>query len=672
MITKKTINQWIKTIDNLRNNLHTGAGAMISGTYSKENSELYAAATALRDLLTIYYNFDSLSKEQLKRIATLTESVRLKSALYESAKENMKKSPYSLTGNPRKGVAVATGDKRTRLKASEELRLLCLFKINKAIATEQDFAPDSINNLPPEYAKIEEKLGEPDASYDELSYNLYTFATSNKSKMDALELRINAINARNEYHKTIKNNPRGQTTTLGALKKKFMVINDLHRIALLSYNNNDEFLKCYRDYRYKIKEVVDIYNWALKKKNGDANDREIYRDFRTILGLTKKQFLNLEEKVSTLEMIGRHMDAQIGICASPEFTKMSMDDLKNLTQMSKDNLKSYIKSHRDNIKNPNMPDELKPGKELFGLLKNAYELKKLQQLGITKKTQPEHRIEASHISRTVKRGKMTRKFKFLNIQSRYGRKDVKAQLVNGDFDMPGLLKAKLGKYSAKYKSEHGHVEIGGHAGVGGVLTAGSVGLGFSLKHPLDTKVSLVGAAEAYAVRGVGKAVFGDSNMNLAVKLSGHVAHAKASGGVSLGHVTITDNKGKVEADGFGISVKGGATAAVLNGSLYTGFSVFGIRISFEAQGKAIAAGLEGEATFVANSGLKIGVGGALGLGGGIYLSVDWRSLYQRYKRYKERKAISNSSHKAKELEKAKNKKKPDKTNNKKESKTIRK
>ncbi len=81
MIKRRTLREWANAIDELQKDLHTGAGVLFSTKYSKENNELYDAAESLKKLLTIYYNYETLSKEQLFRINQLSENVSKKLSL---------------------------------------------------------------------------------------------------------------------------------------------------------------------------------------------------------------------------------------------------------------------------------------------------------------------------------------------------------------------------------------------------------------------------------------------------------------------------------------------------------------------------------------------------------------------------------------------------------------
>ncbi len=668
MVTKKEIDKWLKSIEELRKNIQVGGGAMISGSYSKENQELFEATTACKDLLTMYYSYEGLSPMHLKRFQTLVKDMHLKAVNYIHAKAHNKNYPYSLEGDPRHGINRAAGDKYVRLKAADDIARLALLDLmpdlEKKIEEGQNMAPVKLS---PEFKKLEEKLGEPDEDLAVIKQNLKDINKKEKNKMEILGLHYEAVNVKKDYKEQLKNSFWGKPVTIGELGKHLREIENLHRLELLKYNNTKEFLKSYKENRSKIFHVVKIYNKAMEWKDGTPKQRLIYDRLRLQLGMTKEMFNDLENKVSMLEMIGRHMDYRMETCTNPEVAKMSINDLKKFSTMSSDELKSHLKTLKDNKDNPQMPDEYKPSDNMIKLFSNAIRHKKLEHYGIKQEISPKERAEYSNINRTVG-DKLKRTFKFVNFQARIGRKNAGADAIAGDFDMPVMLKGKLGKVSLKYTSKNKLFSAGAHAGALGSKVVGSVGFGFSLKNPASMNIKATGSAELYGLRGVAKAKIGTANCNLIGKASGHVGHAMLEGTIALGHIYNT--KGEEDdliTDGVGISLKGGATAAVVNGKLSGGFSVFGVRIGIDAVGKAGAVGAEGEFTFMPKNGVRLGVGGALGFGGSFYLTVNWRGLVEKFQNWKKRSKISKQTLELKKAEKAKKKEKQRRLANEKKS-----
>ncbi|MCR5213825.1 MAG: hypothetical protein K6E10_05380 [Eubacterium sp.] len=654
MVTKNQLNDWIANIDKLRRDLHTGGGALISAGYSKENEELYKAASSVRNLMTIYYSYNGLNEEHINRLGILIDDMRMKALKYEEAKAKDKKKPYSLEGNPRKGIIAARGDKYTRLKAADDINKLSL-QIIKPILREslieaQTRPPVILNK---EYNKIEKKLGSGVIGAEDISKNINSFIKDDTPKMEILNYHRESVSAKEAYDNAVNNSfLNNNEITVGELYDDFKEIKNLHRLELMNYKDSKEFLDLYNKNRYKIRQVVEIYNKAEKWKDGSKREREFFKNFRVAMGLTQSGFEELAGKISTLEMIGRHMDARISMSSNPEFTNLSLEQIREVYTTPATELDQKIKSMKDNLINPQMPDEFKPSKGLIELYESVKDIRKLEDLGIKTRENSDFREEKSLVNRTVG-DSVKRNFKFLNGQLRAGRSQMKKDYMAGDFDYPILAKAKLGKVSLKYSTKNKLFSAGVHGGVLGGRVMSNVGIGFSLKHPLSIKAQIQGLAEGYGARGVAKTKLGNSDIGILVKAEGHIGHAKAEENVGIGHIYKRDKDGNLVTDGFGVTVKAGASASVFNGKISSGFSVFGVRFSFSAEGKALAAGIEGEFTFLPNRGLRLGGGGALGLGGNIYLSVDWKDLVDKFKNWKKRRAISKATLEARKAEKRK-------------------
>jgi len=109
MLSKDQISEWIKKIDEQRAKLHVGGGALISANYSKVNNELYGTATALRNLLVLYYSYESIDAKKAARIRELAAEMQKKASDYTEDKTK---------GNK---MAPQKGDKKTRYDAANEL-----------------------------------------------------------------------------------------------------------------------------------------------------------------------------------------------------------------------------------------------------------------------------------------------------------------------------------------------------------------------------------------------------------------------------------------------------------------------------------------------------------------------------------------------------------------------
>lgn len=153
--------------------------------------------------------------------------------------------------------------------------------------------------------------------------------------------------------------------------------------------------------------------------------------------------------------------------------------------------------------------------------------------------------------------------------------------------------------------------------VGSVGATGKIGASLFKDKKFSPSVEAKAKAEASVLKGEAKTQFGNDEFNKHAKAKGTVLGAEAEAGGSAG--VFKDDNGKTQV---GVKGKVGAEAYLAKGSVSGGFTVFGIKIDAGIEGKAGAVGVsaEGEAT---TGGVKGKIGGALGLGGGVEISIDW-------------------------------------------------
>ena len=94
-------------------------------------------------------------------------------------------------------------------------------------------------------------------------------------------------------------------------------------------------------------------------------------------------------------------------------------------------------------------------------------------------------------------------------------------------------------------------------------------------------------------------------------------HAEAEGEIGAGHFKDKDGN-----DQYGVYGKVGGMASLAQGKVKGGFKFFGIKVDASAKGHlgAVGATTGGGLT---TKGANVKLGGALGLGGEVELSVDW-------------------------------------------------
>lgn len=174
----------------------------------------------------------------------------------------------------------------------------------------------------------------------------------------------------------------------------------------------------------------------------------------------------------------------------------------------------------------------------------------------------------------------------------------------------GAAQGNIGYLSGKAEAE-----------IGAASVKGTVGATLFKDGKFTPSLNAKAEASAAAAKGSVEAKFGTDKTNKHVKAEGSVLKAEASASAGVGKVTYTDAQGnKDTAIGVTGTVKAGACLA--EGKVSGGFTVFGVKIDAGLTGKAGAVGVEAGGS-ITNKGASGKIGGALGVGGGVEISVDW-------------------------------------------------
>lgn len=131
-------------------------------------------------------------------------------------------------------------------------------------------------------------------------------------------------------------------------------------------------------------------------------------------------------------------------------------------------------------------------------------------------------------------------------------------------------------------------------------------------------VSVGANAEASVLKGEAEVGFGTDQYGVYAKAEGDVLHAEANAEAGIGCLG-TDENGKSV---YGAKAEASALASVAQGEVKGGFTVFGIDIDVGVEGYAVAAGVEAGGS-ITTEGVTANFSGALGLGAGLNISVDW-------------------------------------------------
>ena len=130
---------------------------------------------------------------------------------------------------------------------------------------------------------------------------------------------------------------------------------------------------------------------------------------------------------------------------------------------------------------------------------------------------------------------------------------------------------------------------------------------------------MVGAkAEATLLQGEAEVGFGNDQYGVYAKADGDLLHAEAEAGAGIGYIGKDKNGNAM----YGAKAEASAMACVAQGKVAGGFTIFGIDIDVGLKGYAAAAGVEVGGA-ITTTGAKVDLGGALGLGAGMDISIDW-------------------------------------------------
>lgn len=135
---------------------------------------------------------------------------------------------------------------------------------------------------------------------------------------------------------------------------------------------------------------------------------------------------------------------------------------------------------------------------------------------------------------------------------------------------------------------------------------------------LNPSLSIGAKAEGSVLQGDAEVGFGTDQYGVYAKADGDLLHAEAEAKAGVGYLG-KDEKGNAT---YGASAEASAMASVAQGKVKGGITIFGIDIDVGAKGYAVAAGVEAGGS-ITTEGVTANFSGALGLGAGLDVSVDW-------------------------------------------------
>lgn len=193
-------------------------------------------------------------------------------------------------------------------------------------------------------------------------------------------------------------------------------------------------------------------------------------------------------------------------------------------------------------------------------------------------------------------------------------KDENGNLSFKNFSISSEGKATGALAKGKVEGKYGYLHGEGEASF--ITGAVSGGVKANLWEDGKFNPSLVAEAKAEVsvLEGNVKGGLGTDQYGVYGKAKGSVLHAEASAKGGIGY--ISDEKG------YGLSAEANAMASIAQGKVSGGITIFGIDIEVGAKGYAGAAGVECGGS-ITTKGVKGSFSGALGLGAGVEISIDW-------------------------------------------------
>ena len=153
--------------------------------------------------------------------------------------------------------------------------------------------------------------------------------------------------------------------------------------------------------------------------------------------------------------------------------------------------------------------------------------------------------------------------------------------------------------------------------VGAVTASGKVKATLWDDGKFDPSLSVGGKLSGSVLQGEVNGGFGNDQYDVHVGASGDLLHAEAEGEIGAGHFKDKDGN-----DQYGVYGKVGGMASLAQGKVKGGFKIFGIKMDASVKGHVGAVGATTGAGLT-TKGANVKLGGGLGVGGEVELSVDW-------------------------------------------------
>ena len=214
----------------------------------------------------------------------------------------------------------------------------------------------------------------------------------------------------------------------------------------------------------------------------------------------------------------------------------------------------------------------------------------------------------------------------------------------------GGMKLRVGKIGLKLHTKSKSIKLSGGIAFGQVKSSATIGTSY-----VAPNQDAILAGEASAIRARIKLSGGNDTVNASIGAGANVGYCFGALKAGLGNITIKDKNGK-ERKAYGIEGTAGAIATAFKGGGSGSINILGVSVSVSVSG--YAAGIGGEVGGHLSLGsAKFSLAGALGIGAGLSVSINWTDAIDRVKKLwqgsKLKKLIQKHKEKKKEKKKVK-------------------
>ena len=392
------------------------------------------------------------------------------------------------------------------------------------------------------------------------------------------------------------------------------------------------------------KNSLDAAKKAVERKGGtfSEKDKKIVQEKLDLFVRDKiKKYSTKEaliEKGDELEQVSRFVDLKMKVISNKLYVKrfhtntfgktLGVGDYEGLILRAKDqNEREFYKNLRD--------------------------LREIERAGIKHERDPFEASLYKNINETLHRTVKTEFFGF-KIGNKTIREANASKGMDGSDD-PSMdflrygrsMKGRVGKIGLKFHSKHKSISLSGGLVFGQAKASSYVGTSYEIPGVSTTTDGEFSAVKARVKLKMGK---GPVGATAGGSISAGYSYGAAKGGV--GRFMDRDENG-TESEVYGIGGKLGGAVSAFKGTFGGSLNIFGLKVGATVIG--YGAGLAGEiGGGITTGGVKFSFAGALGLGAGISINVNWtglidniRSLWRKSKlkkliaKYKERKRMLN-------------------------------